>query len=74
MLFIMNTLLASVLVSELFCTQTIFHGCLPFTCLQVVLFNNAFTSGRKAGQLPETQQKCLFLQLGPSFPPYPVPT
>lgn len=46
-LFIMNTLLASLLVPELFCIQTVFYGFLPFTCLEVVIFNNVFTLGRK---------------------------
>lgn len=53
----MNTLLASLLVPELFCIQTVFHGFLPFTCLEVVIFNNVFTLGRKTGQQLEMQKK-----------------
>lgn len=55
-LFIMNTLLASSLVPELFCIQTVFHGFLPFTCLEVVIFNNVFMLGRKTGQQLEMQK------------------
>jgi len=69
-LFIMNVLLASYL-SERLCTQTVCHGSLPFTCLQVVVFNNAFALGRKAEQLLETWQKHFFLTNGAEFLTFP---
>lgn len=68
LLFIMNTLLASLLVPELFCIQTVFRGFLPFTCLEVVIFNNVFTSGRKTGQQLE-MWKTLPSPMGLRFTP-----